>query len=248
MSTRMSRRDWMKFAGLGTLAMAVGGGLTGGTATAEAEVKPGALPQVRPYELPPLPYAYNALEPVLSEELLKLHHDKHHAGYVAGLNTALEKLKKARESNDAAQVKALSRDLAFHGSGHILHTLYWQSLKPGGSAAPQGIFADAVQRDFGSFDALKLHFTAAAKDVEASGWAVLAWEPLGRRLLVFTAEKHQDLTIWGVVPICVIDSWEHAYYLQYQNRRPEYVDKVFTLIDWQGVAGRFGRAINCTTA
>jgi Fe-Mn family superoxide dismutase len=234
----------MKFAGLGTLAMAVGGGI-GGSARGAGEGGP-VIPQARPYELPPLPYAYNALEPALSEEILKLHHDKHHAAYVKGLNTALEKLEKARAANDTAQVKATLRDLAFHGSGHVLHSLYWQSMKPGGSPPPGGAFGDAIKRDFGSFDAFKAEFTTAAKDVEASGWAVFAFEPLGRRLLILTAEKHQDLTIWGVVPLMVCDSWEHAYYLQYQNRRPDYVEAFFKLIDWPSTAGRYAAAIAAT--
>jgi len=237
MPASISRRAMLKAAGLGAAALAMGG---------RVDLAKGAEPPaaaLKPYELPPLPYAYEALEPVISKEILQLHHDKHHAGYVKGLNTALEKLEAARKAGDQSQVQALCRDLAFHGSGHVLHTLYWQSMKPGGSAEPNGALREAIDRSFGSLAAFREQFLAATKAVEASGWGLLVHEPVGNRLLVMQAEKHQDLTIWGVQPLLACDVWEHAYYLQYQNRRADYVDKFFGIIDWPSVAQRFARAM-----
>lgn len=225
----------MKSMGLGALALALGG--TANCRPASSAGKPG------PYVLPKLPYDYGALAPGLEERVLRVHHTKHHAGYVRGLNATLDALENARGSGDMSQIKALSRALAFHGSGHVLHTLYWHSMTPEGSGEPKGELGKMIDRDFGSFAAFKTQFLAATKKVEASGWGVLAYEPMGRRLLVLQAEKHQNLTIWGVVPLMVCDVWEHAYYVQYQNRRADYVDAFFKLIDWPAVAGRLEKAL-----
>ena len=234
MSSRMSRRDVFKLAGLGALSMALGEKAGGQDV--------GAVKAAAPYTLPELPYAYGALAPGIEERVLRVHHDKHHAGYVNGLNTALEKLEKARAAGDMGGIKALSRDVAFNGSGHVLHSLYWQSMTPGGSGEPKGELRKALDRDFGSFAAFPTQFLAATKDVEGSGWGILAWEPIGRRLLVLQAEKHQNLTVWGAVPLMVSDVWEHAYYVQYENRRADYVDAFFKLIDWSATASRFEKA------
>jgi superoxide dismutase, Fe-Mn family len=196
-----------------------------------------------PYELPKLPYAFDALAPALEEKVVRTHYEKHHAAYVKGLNATLEKLQKARAEGSFADVKALSRDLAFHGSGHVLHSLYWTSMTPGGTGEPKGELRRVIDRDFGSLDAFSKQFAQAAKDVEGSGWAVLAWEPLGRRLVVLQAEKHQDLAIWGVTPILVCDVWEHAYYAQYLNLRAGYVDAFMKIIDWNASAARFDKVV-----
>lgn len=238
MSELVSRRDMMKSVGLGALAFSMGGETASGVQGSQLEV-----PMPKKYELPDLPYAYDALAPALAEEILRVHHDKHHAGYVKGLNATLKKLEQVRAAGDLAQIKALSRDLAFHGSGHVLHTLYWNSMKPGGPAKPQGRLLGLLQRDFGSFSAFKEQFLAATKKVEGSGWGVLVYEPMGRRLVVLQIEKHQNLTIWGAVPLLVCDVWEHAYYVQYQNRRSDYVDNFFGIIDWPSVAARCARAV-----
>ena len=228
----------MKSVGIGALTFAATGDL--GFAT---EIKQPRLRSLAPYILPPLPYAYDALEPVLNEQTLLIHHDKHHAGYVAGLNKTIETLDAARKSGDMTAVKALARDLAFHGSGALLHALYWESMAPGGGTLKNGLLKSAIDRDFGSFAGFQTQFLAASKDVEGSGWGVLAFEPVSGRLLVLQCEKHQNLTIWGVQPLLVCDVWEHAYYLQYQNRRPDYVDKFFTIINWPGVEQRFKKVI-----
>jgi len=238
MSGLVSRRDMIKSAGLGALALSMGRETA---SAAEGLVPRAILP--RKYELPDLPYAYDALAPALAEEILRVHHDKHHAGYVNGLNSTLTKLEDARATGDFGQVKALSRDLAFHGSGHVLHTLYWTSMTPRGSGGPEGRLLQLLERDFGSFSAFKAQFIAASNQVEGSGWGLLAYEPMGRRLIVLQVEKHQDLTIWGVAPLLVCDVWEHAYYAQYQNRRSDYVDSFFGLIDWPSVGARCAEAM-----
>lgn len=194
------------------------------------------------HELPPLPYAYNALEPAIDEQTLHLHHDKHHLSYVEGLNKAEEALEKAREAGDFALVKHWSREAAFHGSGHILHSQFWQNLSPNGGGEPQGALADAIRRDFGSFDACKEQLQAATVAVEGSGWGILAYNTVFDKLVILQAEKHQDLTQWGVIPLLVIDVWEHAYYLKYQNKRAEFVKNIFSIINWPDVAARYEKA------
>lgn len=196
------------------------------------------------YELPPLPYAYDALEPHIDEQTMRLHHDKHHLSYVNGLNAALDKLAAAREAGDFALIKHWSREAAFHGSGHFLHSIFWPNMAPAGSGSrePSGDLAAQIAKDFGSFDAFKAQFSAAAGAVEGSGWALLVWEPNAGQLEVLTAEKHQNLTQWGVVPLLVLDVWEHAYYLKYQNNRGAYVTAWWNVVNWADVAERFAAA------
>ncbi|HEX6972006.1 MAG TPA: superoxide dismutase [Limnochordia bacterium] len=195
-----------------------------------------------PHQLPPLPYAYNALEPHIDEQTMRLHHDIHHKGYVDGLNNAEAKLAEAREKGDFALVKHWEREAAFHGSGHFLHTIFWENMGPNAGGTPSGAIAQQIQKDFGSFDAFKKHFSAAAAAVEGSGWGILAWQPQAQKLEVLTAEKHQNLTQWGVVPLLVLDVWEHAYYLKYQNKRPAYIEAWWNVVNWADVNRRFEAA------
>ena len=238
MRESISRRDALRLGGTAAVlamtgcaqadedpAVAAGAGLAGAFAAGQ-------------YVLPDLPYATDALAPHLSAEILTLHHDKHHAGYVRGLNVALDKLAAAREAGDFAQIKALSRALAFHGSGHVLHSLFWHSMSPDDGQASEEFLA-AVQRDFGSVQAMQTQFAKASAAVEGSGWGVLAYEPVAGKLLVLQAEKHQNLTVWGAVPLLVCDVWEHAYYLQYQNKRADWVDAFMQLADWSFASERF---------
>lgn len=185
------------------------------------------------YELPPLPYPYDALDGFLNAEILELHHDHHHKKYVEGLNHALEQLAEARRDEDLEGIQSLTRALAFNGSGHVLHTLYWHSMSPQGGGDPQGELASALQAGFGSIDGFRKHFAAAAKAAEASGWGILAFEPLGRRLVVTAAESHQQMALQGAIPLLVCDVWEHAYYLRYHDRRAEYVDGFMDVIHWE---------------
>lgn len=193
-----------------------------------------------PYELPPLPYAYNALEPYYDEQTVRLHHDKHHAGYVAGLNKAEAELAAARASGEYGLVKHWERELAFHGSGHVLHTLFWENMAPGGDPRGDDI-APQLAADFGSPAAFKAQFIAAAVAVEGSGWCTLAWVSALGKLAVLQVEKHQDLTVWGAVPLLIVDVWEHAYYLKYQNRRADWVGQWWNIINWHDVATRFAK-------
>ncbi len=196
------------------------------------------------HELPPLPYEYDALEPYIDEQTMRLHHDIHHAGYVKGLNAAEAKLAESRAAGDFALIKHWSREAAFHGSGHLLHSIFWPNMIAASKAkaGPDGVLAEAIARDFGSFDAFKAQFVAAANAVEGSGWGILAYRPTDDSLVILTAEKHQNLTQWGVVPLLVLDVWEHAYYLKYQNRRGEYVSNFFNIINWDDVSARFSDA------
>ncbi len=197
------------------------------------------------YELPPLPYAYDALEPYIDEQTMRLHHDKHHLAYVNGLNAALEKLEAARSSGDYGLVKHFSREAAFHGSGHLLHTIFWPNMAPagkGGGGEPDGELAAQIAKDFGSFANFKAHFSAASNAVEGSGWGLLVWEPVAGHLEILQSEKHQNLTQWGVIPLLVLDVWEHAYYLKYQNARASYVEAWWNVVNWSDVAARFKAA------
>lgn len=194
------------------------------------------------YTLPELPYDYAALEPHVSGKIMNLHHSKHHAAYVKGANTTLEKLEEARAKNDFASIAALERALAFHVSGHVLHSLFWLNLGPKAGDRPTGPLAAALDRDFGSFDAFKRQLTEAAATTMGSGWAALGWEPLGKRLLVTQIYDHQSNVAQGSLPIMVLDAWEHAYYLQYENRKTEFFDAIWNVWNWPEIAKRYERA------
>jgi superoxide dismutase len=193
--------------------------------------------------LPPLPYPYNALEPYIDEQTMHLHHDKHHQSYVDGLNKAEKALAEARHRNEFSLVKHWERELAFHGAGHYLHTIFWRAMAPQAGGRPTGQLARMIDRDFGSFEAFKNQFSKAAEDVEGGGWAILVWAPRAGRLQILTAEKHQNLSQWDVIPLLPLDVWEHAYYLKYQNRRPEYVKNWWNVVNWPFVAQRLAEAL-----
>ncbi|MDD3654156.1 MAG: superoxide dismutase [Desulfotomaculaceae bacterium] len=196
------------------------------------------------HQLPPLPYNYNALAPVISPQTLQIHHDLHHLSYVEGLNKAEIELLEARQRGDFSLIKHLERELAFHGSGHILHSIYWTVMTPVGSGGQPGVETiNQINKYFGSFAAFQGQFTAAAINVEASGWSVLVWHPAWQHLEILNAEKHQNLTQWGGIPILVLDAWEHAYYLDYQYRRADYVKSWWQLVNWYEVERRLLLAI-----
>jgi Fe-Mn family superoxide dismutase len=196
---------------------------------------------MKEYALPKLPYGYDALEPVIDKDTVTLHHDKHHAAYVTGFNSTLKKVTEAREKADYSAIKALVKDLSFHGSGVVLHNLYWENLCPKNECKEpiSGDLFEQIKNDFGGLDKLKSEMGAAAKAVEGSGWAVLVWDQYAKQLLVLQVENHQKLTIWGVTPLLVVDVWEHAYYLKYQNNRAAYVDALWGIINWEVVEDRF---------
>ena len=194
--------------------------------------------------LPDLPFAYDALEPYIDAETMRIHHDRHHAGYVRKLNAALEALQMARTTGNFGNVQALSRSVAFNGGGHYNHTVFWQNMGPVGNVqgTPTGALATSIERDFGSLDGLKAHFSAAARSVEGSGWAVLGWHAGLERLLVLTVMNQQDMTVLGTEPLLMLDVWEHAYYLKYQNRRGDYVGAWWNVVNWENVEKRFEAA------
>ncbi len=198
------------------------------------------------YEVPPLPYGYDALAPHIDEQTMRIHHDKHHQGYVNGLNRALANLRDIREGKgDIALIKHWSRELSFHGSGHVNHTMFWTGMAPegeGGGGYPEGALAERIERDFGTFEQFAAHFKAAAKAVEGSGWGWLALEPVAGKLVVLQEEKQQDMMMTGVVPLLGVDVWEHAYYLNYQNRRGDYLDAFMRIVNWAEIGRRYAAA------
>jgi len=201
-----------------------------------------------PYALPDLPYDYAALEPVVSGEIMELHHAKHHAAYVKGANDTLERLAEARDRDQLSGLVGLEKTLAFNLSGHVLHSIFWQNLSPDGGDRPDGELAAAIEQDFGSFDAFAAQLTAATASVQGSGWGVLGFEPLGRRLIVQQVYDHHGNVGMGSVPLLVFDAWEHAYYLQYRNVRPDYVAKLWTRVNWADVAHRFTASSTASSA
>lgn len=190
------------------------------------------------YKLPELPYDFSALEPHYSAKVLELHHGKHHAAYVTGANTTLQKLDEAREKGDFAAINQLQRSLAFHLSGHVLHSLLWKNMSPKGGGEPDGDLGAAIKEFFGSFDHYKRQLTEAAMNIQGSGWGALAWEPLGKRLVVEQVYDHQGNVGNGTVPLQVLDMWEHAYYLQYKTEKKDWVAAYWKLVNWPDVAKR----------
>ena len=194
------------------------------------------------YTLPELPYDYAALEPHISGRIMELHHDKHHAAYVTGANQAIEQLAEAREKSAFATVNLLEKNLAFHLGGHINHTAFWANLSPGGGDKPTGELAVAIDEFFGSFDAFRQHFAATAVGIQGSGWAILAWDSVGSRLVTFQLYDQQGNIPLGVVPIVLLDMWEHAFYLDYVNVKGEYVKAWWNIVNWADAQDRFARA------
>jgi Fe-Mn family superoxide dismutase len=193
------------------------------------------------YELPELPYDYRALEPHLSAEILELHHGKHHQAYVDGANTTFEKLGEARSSGDFGTINQLEKNMAFHLSGHILHSLLWKNMAPDAGGEPEGELAAAITEHFGAYDGFRAQMTEAANNVQGSGWAALSWEPLAGRLTVEQVYDHQGNVGQGGPPLLVLDMWEHAYYLQYKNVKKDWVAAYWNLVNWPDVATRFDR-------
>ncbi|MGG6312573.1 Fe-Mn family superoxide dismutase [Paenibacillus macerans] len=194
------------------------------------------------HTLPPLPYPYNALEPYIDEKTMRIHHDKHHKTYVDDLNKAEKKLQEARKSGNFDLVKHWERELAFNGAGHYLHTIFWETMNPHGGGNPEGELLEQIKRDFGSYDAFHKQFSEAANKVEGGGWAILVWSPRSHRLEILTAEKHQNLSQWDVVPLLPLDVWEHAYYLKHQNVRADYIKDWWNVVYWPAVAKRYEAA------
>ncbi|WP_329139173.1 superoxide dismutase [Streptomyces sp. NBC_01476] len=196
------------------------------------------------YALPDLPYDYSALAPAITGEILELHHAKHHAAYVKGANDSLEQIAEVRDKDAITPtgLVGLEKTFAFNLSGHVLHSIFWQNLSPDGGDRPDGTLATAIEEHLGGFEAFKKQLTVATSSVQGSGWGVLAWEPLGRRLIVEQVYDHHGNVGQGTTPLLVFDAWEHAYYLQYKNVRPDYVTKLWDLVNWADVQARYTAA------
>jgi Fe-Mn family superoxide dismutase len=191
------------------------------------------------YTLPELGYDYAALEPSISGTIMELHHTKHHQAYVTGANTALAQLAEARDTGNLGNVNKLEKDLAFNLGGHVNHSIFWTNLSPNGGDKPTGDLASAIDDQFGSFDKFVAHFTAVALGVQGSGWAVLAYDSIGQRITVFQLFDQQGNVPLGLVPLLMLDVWEHAYYLDYKNVRADYVKAFWNIVDWENVQQRF---------
>ncbi|MCW2621698.1 MAG: Manganese/iron superoxide dismutase [Frankiales bacterium] len=194
------------------------------------------------YTLPDLPYDEGALAPAIIGEIMELHHGKHHATYVKGANDTLDKLAEARDKGDFGALVGLEKTLAFNVSGHVLHTQFWQNLSPDGGGEPDGALGDALAADFGSFAGFKAQLTGAVTAIQGSGWGVLSYEPLGKKLIVEQVYDHQGNVGIGSTPLLVMDAWEHAYYLQYKNVRPDYAAKLWDIVNWSDVQARYTAA------
>ncbi|MGB6452459.1 MAG: superoxide dismutase [Steroidobacteraceae bacterium] len=194
------------------------------------------------YVLPDLEYDYGALEPHISGRIMELHHGKHHRAYVDGANKTLEQLQEARQKGNYDSIATLSRALAFHLSGHVLHSLFWRNLAPKAGGRPTGDLALAIDKHFGSFDAFKQQLTKTAATIMGSGWAALTWDTLSQQLLIAQIHDHQSSTPQGTVPLLVIDAWEHAFYLQYLNEKGKFFDAVWNLWNWNDVSARYSDA------
>jgi len=192
------------------------------------------------YSLPELPYGYNSLVPHMSEEQLKIHHDKHHAAYVKGANAILEKLDKARSEAAELDIKSTLKELSFQIGGHLLHSLFWGNLAPAGKGggAPSGALAKEIEKEFGSFERLKKEFSQAAASVEGSGWAALTYCMQTKRPIIMQIEKH-NTNIYPMFHILmVIDVFEHAYYIDYKNERAKFIDAFWSIVNWPEVNKR----------
>lgn len=198
-----------------------------------------------PYKLPELPYDFSALEPVISAEIMQLHYSKHHNAYVTNLNIALEKYHEAESKGDLAAMIALQQAIKFNGGGHVNHSIFWTNLAPasqGGGELPTGELAQAIQSEFGSVDVLIEKMSTASVGIQGSGWGWLGLNKSLNRLVLATCSNQDPLSTLGFVPLLGIDVWEHAYYLQYKNVRPDYVKNIWKIVNWKNVEERFQHA------
>lgn len=194
------------------------------------------------YALPDLPYDYGALEPHISGRIMELHHDKHHQTYVKGANTAIEQLAEARDGNSFGALTALEKNLAFHLGGHVNHSVFWANMSPTGGDEPDGDLAAEIARSFGSFDGFRAHFEANALAVQGSGWSILTWDLVAQRMHIVQLYDHQGNVPVCMVPLLLLDMWEHAYYLDYQNNKADFVKAWWNVVNWADVTARFEKA------
>jgi len=190
------------------------------------------------YKLPNLPYGYKDLEPYISEELLRLHHDKHHKAYIDSANLILEELDKARKIGKELEIKAVLKSLSYNIGGHVLHSLFWDNLTPDSAGKPSGELAEAIDNEFGSFERFKQEFNKAALSVEGSGWVALTLCRKTKRPIIMQIEKHNVNIFPTFNIILVLDMWEHAYYLDYKNEKTRFIDTFWDIVNWDEVLKR----------
>ena len=190
------------------------------------------------FTLPALPYAHDALEPHIDTLTMQIHHGKHHQAYVTGANVALAAMEEARATDNFGNLPKLQKDLAFNLGGHVNHSIFWKNLSAEGGEASGELLA-AIAEYFGSYEAFTKHFTAAAMGIQGAGWAYLAWDSLGNRLVIGQLYDQQGNLAMGNVPLLMLDMWEHAFYLDYQNVKADYVKAFWNIINWDDVAKRF---------
>lgn len=247
MNPELSRRQALTAITAATAGLAGVASLSSASTVAIESLDLGFDPTTSKYTLPPLPYDYADLEPHIDQQTMTIHHTKHHAGYVRGLNNAISKLDEIRQgTGDASTIQHWQRQLAFHAGGHINHALFWTGMAPeskGGGGVPSGSLAKAINKDFGSFERFKAHFIAASKSVEGSGWGWLVYEPLAGKLLITQMQNQQQMMFPTAIPLLGVDVWEHAYYLNYQNRRADYIAAFMNIINWSEIQRRYEAAI-----
>jgi Fe-Mn family superoxide dismutase len=196
------------------------------------------MEKIKSFTLPKLPYDYNALAPYISEEQLKLHHDKHHQKYVNDANAILSKIDEAVKADAMLDVKAVAKELSFNVGGHMLHSVFWENMAPagkGGGGQPSGAIAELINTTFGSFERFKKVFSAAAISTEGSGWAALAMHPCIARPFIMQIEKHNVNVFPNFQIVMALDVWEHAYYVDYKNDRPKFVEAFWNVVNWERV-------------
>ena len=186
-----------------------------------------------------LQYPINALEPYYSKETLEIHYNVLYKGYVENTNKTEEKLENARRLQDFKNIKCLEKDLSFFGSGVILHELFFENMGPAIPTSPNKSLMEQIIKDFGTYEIFKEQFTESSKVVEASGWNLLVWVPRFNKLEILQCEKHQNLTLWGCIPLLVLDMWEHSYFLQYRTNRTEYINAFWNIVNWNVVNKRW---------
>lgn len=235
-----NRRSFLKTAAAGSMLVMTPSVLQPLAAADPSQQAPSTDPLPKTvHKMPELPYKTDALEPYIDRTTMMLHYHMHHRAYVDGLNKAEDELEKARAANDFALIQHWSRQAAFHGGGHFLHSMFWTIMAPagkGGGGNAAGALADLITQSFGSDDAFRAQFSAAAVAVEGSGWALLHYRKSDKRLIILQAENQQKLSAWDTVPILGIDVWEHAYYIKYQHKRAEYVKAWWNVVNWPKVS------------
>lgn len=194
---------------------------------------------------PALPYSETYLEPYMDAETLHLHYTFHHGGATKAANVDVQKINEALNSNNFETVDYWTKKLSYHLSSHILHSIFWTNLTTA-RTAPKGELLRRIEKDFGSYDKLKLYLAQTSKNVDGNGWGILGYQPYTDKLTILQCENHEKLTQWGVIPILVIDVWEHSYYLKYKNKRADFVDALFNIINWDNASQRLDEALKLT--